>query len=53
MFDMISDVDPNWLYPDPQNLMNPDSGKENYQIDLKTSFKIKRSISSLSLTLRD
>ena len=30
-----SDVDPDWLYPDP------DPGQKNHQIDFKTSFKSK------------
>ena len=38
-----SDVDPHWLYadPDPQNLMNTDQdpGQQNHQIDLKSSSK--------------
>ena len=38
-----SDVDPDWLYPDPdpQSLMNPDPGQYNYRIDLKHVIKIK------------
>ena len=28
--------------PDQQNLINPDPGKLNYQIDVKTSFKSKK-----------